>query len=365
MELPQVPAPIGRGAAIQPPNRFTRIEVVEDLEHLEHDEEARDARRRVATEYFSDATRSVISSNNSPDLPFRFSLNPYRGCLHGCSYCYARPTHEYFDLSAGLDFETKIFVKEQAPLLFRDFLADAKWKPEIIMLSGVTDCYQPAEKTLRLTRGCLEVALEARQPISIVTKNALILRDLDLLGPMAELGLVRIAVGLTTLDPLLTKRMEPRTSSPTARLRTIRELSAAGVPTHALMAPLIPGLTDSEIPAILSAAKEAGADSASLVMLRLPLTVETIFLDWLDRSFPEKRSKIEARIRDVRDGALNTSKFGERMKGTGVLAEQISRTFKVFAQRLGLDSRPVPLDASRFRRPVAANGQGWLFDDWA
>lgn len=365
MEHPHVPSPIGRGSRIQPANRFTRLQMVDDWEHLEHDEEAQDAKRRVETEYFADASRSIVTSNNSPDIPFTYSLNPYRGCSHGCSYCYARPTHEYFDLSAGIDFETKIFVKEQAPQLFRDFLADRRWTPETIMMSGVTDCYQPAEKTFRITRGCLEVALEARQPMSIVTKNALILRDLEVLSEMAKRNLIRVAIGLTTLDQSLTKVMEPRTSSPTARLRAFRELADAGVPVHALCAPLIPGLTDSEVPAILAAAKDAGAHSASFILLRLPWAVKPIFLDWLDRHFPEKRAKVESRIRNVRGGKLNVAQFGERMKGTGEIADQIERTFEVFARRFGLDRDMPPLDASQFRRPTPTSGQGWLFDDWA
>lgn len=365
MELPQIPGPVGRGARIQPVNRFTRLQMIDDLEHLEYDEDARESRKRIETEYFADASRSIVTSNNSPDIPFTFSLNPYRGCTHGCSYCYARPTHEYFDLSAGIDFETKIFVKEQAPALLRDFLADAKWKPETIMMSGVTDCYQPAEKTFRITRGCLEVALEARQPMSIVTKNALILRDLDVLREMAKLNLIRVAIGLTSLDQSLTKVMEPRTSSPSARLRTISELSAGGVPTHALCAPLIPGLTDSEIPSLLKAAKDAGALSASYILLRLPWAVKPIFLDWLDRHFPEKRSKVESRIRGVRGGKLNVAEFGKRMTGTGEMADQIERTFEVFAKRFGLDGDMPPLDSSQFRRPTPTSGQGWLFGDWA
>jgi DNA repair photolyase len=365
MELPQVPSPVGRGSRIQPVNRFTRLEWIDDLEYLEYDEDARESRKRIATEYFADASRSVVTSNNSPDVFFNFSLNPYRGCSHGCSYCYARPTHEYFDLSAGIDFETKIFVKEQAPALFRDFLAEAKWKPETIVMSGVTDCYQPAEKTFRITRGCLEVALEARQPISIVTKNVLILRDLDLLREMAKLNLIRVAFGLTTLDQSLTKIMEPRTSSPSARLRAIAELTTAGVPTHALCAPLIPGLTDSEVPSLLKAAKEAGAMSASYILLRLPGAVKPVFLDWIDRYVPEKRTRIESRIRQVREGKLNVSEFGSRMKGTGEIADQIERTFKVFAKRLGLDGDMPPLDGSHFRRPTPSSGQGWLFGDWA
>jgi len=357
-----LPIARGRGSQINPPNRFTRIEFEEDLEHLEHDEEAREARRSVRTEYFTDNAKSVISENDSPDIPFRYSLNAYRGCSHGCSYCFARPTHEYLDLSAGLDFETKIFVKERAPELFRDWLARDRYEPEPITISGVTDCYQPIEKELGLTRRCLEVALEARQPIALITKNALVTRDLDLLQEMAKLRVVSVAVSVTTLDQSLVKVMEPRTSSPAAKLRTMEQLAKAGVRTHVLIAPVIPGLTDHEIPAILKAAKDAGAESAGYILLRLPLTVEPVFLEWLERTQPEKKSKIESRIRSTRGGKLYEGEFGVRMKGRGEIAEQIRRTFKVFARRYDLDGKQEPLESSHFRRPVTSSGQGWLFD---
>ena len=223
---------VGRGAQINPGNRFAKIEYVEDLSHLDAEDVAEAC--RVRTEYFSDVSKSVVSENDSPDVFFRYSVNPYRGCAHGCSYCYARPTHEYLDLSAGLDFESKIFVKERAPELFREWLARDRYEPELVMMSGVTDCYQLAERHFQLTRKCLEVALEARQPIAVITKNALVTRDLDLLKPMAELNLINIALSMTSLDQALTRVLEPRTSSPVARLRAIRELSDAGIPTHVM-----------------------------------------------------------------------------------------------------------------------------------
>lgn len=356
------PLATGRGSQINPPNRFTRIEFVEDLESLEHDEEAQEARRAVRTEYFSDNAKSIISENDSPDIPFRYSLNIYRGCSHGCSYCFARPTHEYLDLSAGLDFETKIFVKEKAPKLFRDWLARDRYEPETITISGVTDCYQPIERKLGLTRRCLEVALGARQPIALVTKNALVTRDIDILQDMARLLVVRVAISVTTLEQSLVKVMEPRTSSPAAKLRTMEQLAKAGVPTHVLIAPVIPGLTDHEIPGILKAAKDAGAASAGYILLRLPLTVEPVFLEWLERTQPEKKAKIESRIRSTRGGKLYESEFGVRMKGRGEIAEQIRRTFQVFSRRYGLDKTPDPLDASQFQRPVPSSGQLRLFD---
>ena len=354
------PTSKGRGSHIQPPNRFARIHVEEDFEHLEHDEDFLGC-RSVPTEYFADASKSLISENNSPDVPFRYSINPYRGCSHGCSYCYARPTHEYLGLSAGLDFETKIFVKEQAPKLLKEYLAKEAWIPEPIMLSGVTDCYQPAERQFQLTRQCLEVCKEARQPVSIVTKNALVTRDIDLLGPMAEKQLARVAISVTSLDQSLTRVMEPRTSSPAARLRAIAELAAAGIPTLVMVAPVIPGLNDSEIPKVLEAAREHGAVAASYVLLRLPLTVRPVFLDWLERTQPTKKERIESRIRATREGGLNNSEFGRRMRGSGEIADQIRQTFRVFARRFGLD-QPLPaLDASQFQRPKPASGQLRLF----
>lgn len=351
----------GRGSQIQPPNRFARIHFEEDREHLEHDPDAREALRTVPTEYFADDAKSVISENDSPDIPFRYSLNPYRGCAHGCSYCYARPTHEYLDLSAGLDFETKIFVKERAAELFRDWLARDRYQPDIVTLSGVTDCYQPIERKLQITRRCLEVALAARQPLAIVTKNALITRDLDLLGQMAQLKVASAAVSVTTLDQSLTRVMEPRTSSPEARLRAIAALSQAGVPTRVLIAPVVPGLTDHEIPAILQAAREAGATSASYILLRLPLTVEPVFLEWLARTHPEQKAKVEARIRATRGGKLYESDYAVRMKGRGEIAEQIRSLFTVFSRRLGLNAAHETLDFSQFRRPTPRSGQQWLF----
>jgi DNA repair photolyase len=275
--------------------------------------------------------------------------------------CFARPSHEYLDLSAGLDFETKIFVKERAPELFRDFLVRHDWEPEMIMVSGITDCYQPAERHFQLTRRCLEVALEARQPVGIVTKNALVTRDLDLLTPMAELGVVCVSVSVTSLDQSLVRVMEPRTSSIEARLRTIRELSGAGVPVCALVAPIIPGLNDYEIPKILEAVKDAGAHRAAYVLLRLPLTVAPVFMEWLERTQPEKKSRVESRIRETRGGKLYEAEFGTRMTGRGELAEQIRQTFRLFARKYGLDHKLPPLDTSKFRRPASSSGQGWLF----
>jgi DNA repair photolyase len=291
---------------------------------------------------------------------FHYSLNPYRGCEHGCVYCYARPTHEYLGYDAGLGFETNIVVKHDAPKLFRAFLARDSWVPEPIALSGVTDPYQPCERQFRLTRRCLEVAAAAHQPVSVITKSALVLRDLDLLGPMAADGLVHVNVSVTTLDPTLARSMEPRASTPAARLRAVRELSAAGVPVRVLLAPVVPGLTDAEIPAILAAVRGAGARAAGYTMLRLPLAVAPVFREWLGRTFSDRVERVEGRIRDVRAGRLNDSAFGRRMCGTGEYAEFVGRMFEVFARRHGLDGDLPPYDCSRFR-PPDANGQGRLF----
>jgi DNA repair photolyase len=260
-----------------------------------------------------------------------------------------------------LDFETKIVVKHDAPRLFREFLARDAWVPEPVMFSGVTDCYQPAERRFRLTRGCLEVALECRQPVGIVTKNALVVRDLDLLRGLAADDLVRVFVSITTLDAALARDMEPRTSIPAARLRAIGMLAEVGVPVGVMVAPIIPGLNDSEIPSILEAAKKAGAATAGYTLLRLPLTVEPVFTEWLERTQPLKAERILGRIRETRGGKLNRSAFGERMAGTGEIAEQIKSLFRLFKHKHGLDAPLPPADCSRFRPPAPSSGQLRLF----
>ncbi len=353
--------PHGRGAAINPPNRFAATHTERDFEQVEHDEDFLEAVAHPKTEYLRDAAQTVVTSNDSPDIPFRYSLNPYRGCAHGCGYCYARPTHEYLGLSGGLDFETKIFVKEDAPALLREFLAKPKWQPEPIVMSGVTDPYQPAEREFRITRGCLEVFLETRQPVSLITKNALILCDLDLLRELAARRLVHVALSITTFDAELARDLEPRTSSPRGRLRAVRVLAEAGVPVAVMTAPIIPGLNDSEIPALLAAVARAGAITAGYTMLRLPWSVRPVFLDWLARVRPLAREKVESFIRDVRGGELNSTEWRDRMRGTGALAEQIGQLHRVCRRRHGLD-RPMPeYDCLLFRRPQPASGQMRLF----
>ncbi|MDA1017543.1 MAG: PA0069 family radical SAM protein [Planctomycetota bacterium] len=349
------------GSYLDPPNRFEKTHSVPDFTDLEWDTEyLRDFHNRKI-EYIADDSKSIVSENNSPDIRFRYSVNPYRGCIHACAYCYARPSHEFLGYNAGLDFETKIVVKERAPKLFRDWLARDAWEPELIVFSGVTDCYQPAERKYQLTRGCLEVALEARQPVGIITKNALVLRDLDLLTQMSAYDTVGVSISITTLDESLARTMEPRTSTPQARLRAIRELTSAGVRTRVMVAPIIPGLNDSEIPAILAAAAAAGAESASYTLLRLPLNVLPIFSEWLERTQPLKKDRVESRIRSTRDGQLSDAKFGRRMRGAGEIAEQIEQMFRVFAKKHGLDQKHAPLATSHFTRPIAASGQLRLF----
>jgi DNA repair photolyase len=348
------------GSHLDPPNRFERTRAETDLEQLEWDEEYLREREDRPLEYFDDKSQSIVSENDSPDIPFRYSVNPYRGCAHACPYCYARNTHEYLGLNAGLDFETKIFVKHAAPALFREFLARKSWIPEPITFSGVTDCYQPAERQFRLTRGCLEVARECRQPIGIVTKNALVLRDQDILSEMAAMSLVHVNLSITSLDAELARVMEPRTSIPAARLRAISALSQAGIPVRVMVAPIIPGLNDHEVAGILQAAQEAGATDARYVLLRLPLTVEPVFREWLARTQPLKAAKIEGLIRQTRDGALNRSAWSERMVGTGEIANQIRNMFRVFRAKLGFgDLRR--LDRDQFRPPLPKSGQMRLF----
>jgi DNA repair photolyase len=349
------------GSKIDPPNRFEKTRRELDLEHLEWDDEYLNELNQRPIEYLTDASKSIVSENNSPDIPFRYSINPYRGCIHGCAYCYARNSHEYLGFNAGLDFETKIVVKHNAAELFREFLSNEKWQPEEVVFSGVTDCYQPAERQFRLTRQCLEVALECRLPVGIVTKNALVVRDLDILQEMAARRLAQVNISITTLDPELARTMEPRTSIPAARLRAIQTLSQAGIPTRVMVAPIIPGLNDNEIPAILEAAKAAGAMGAGSILLRLPMTVEPVFREWLARTQPLKLERIENLIRETREGKLSNSEWGKRMSGSGPIAEQIKNLFHVFVKKYQLDGKLPPHDFSQFTPPKPKSGQLRLF----
>jgi DNA repair photolyase len=352
---------VRHGSGIDPPNRFERTHSEIDLEHLEWDTEYVTTRNDRRIEYLADDTKSIVAENDSPDIPFRYSINPYRGCAHGCSYCYARPYHEYLGMNAGLDFETKILVKHHAAQLLRDFLAKESWDAEPITFSGVTDCYQPAEREFQLTRGCLEVAGTCRQPVGIITKNALVVRDRDILSDLAADNLVHVFVSITTLNDELARDMEPRTSIPPARLRAIRMLAEAGVPVGVMLAPIIPGLNDEEIPSVLRAAQEAGAATAGYILLRLPLTVEPVFAEWLQRTQSNKMERILGRIRQTRDGAYNSPKWGERLVGTGEIADQIGKVFQLFQAKYGLDRKLPSLNRRLFRRPIPRSGQRRLF----
>jgi DNA repair photolyase len=339
-----------RGASENPKSRFERIGV-----EPEPDEAAAlaDGVAHLETRLLHDPSRSILATNQSPDVGFDVSINPYRGCMHGCVYCYARPTHEYLGFSAGLDFETRILVKLQAPALLRKALAAPRWKPQVIALSGVTDAYQPAERRLEITRGCLEVLAEFRNPVAIVTKSRLVTRDLDLLGELASWRAAAVNLSITSLDPRLQQRMEPRASAPQQRLAAIEALARAGVPVGVMVAPIIPGLNDHEVPRILQAAADAGACSAAHIVLRLPHGLKDLFGAWLSRHYPERRNKVLNRVREVRGGRLNDARFGTRMRGQGLYAEQVRALFHSAARRAGLDSPPPPLSTAAFRRPGA------------
>jgi DNA repair photolyase len=349
------------GSHLDPHNRFESLSREADFEHVEWDQEYQQGLTNRAVEFIPDHSQSLVVQNQSPDIPFNYSLNPYRGCEHGCAYCYARPTHEYLGYNAGLDFETKIFVKEKAPQLLRQFLERPAWKPEPINFSGVTDCYQPAERKYRLTRKCLEVAAEFQQPISIVTKNALVVRDLDLLTRLTAEGLVHVYLSLTTLDAKLAREMEPRTSTPEARLRAIQELAEARIPVGVMTSPIIPGLNDFEIPQLLASAAQAGAKTARYILLRLPLTVEPVFLEWLQRTQPDRLEKVVSQIRATRSGKLSSSEFKVRMVGEGELADQVKELFAVFCRKHGLDGSLPPHNCSAFQVPLPREGQLRLF----
>ncbi len=334
----------GRGSAENPANRFEKIEFTPSEDEIAEGLSPK-------TIFYKDGAKSIISYNDSPDVGFNAGINPYRGCEHGCIYCYARPTHEYFGLSLGLDFETKILVKEDAPALLRKELSAKKYVPDTIVVSGNTDCYQPAERRFKLTRACLEVLLEFRNPAGIITKNYLVTRDIDLFRQFAEWDGIMVAVSVTSLDPEIKRVMEPRTSEPRLRLRAIEELSKAGVPVIVMVAPVVPGLTDHEIPAIIKSAADAGAVSAGFVMLRLPYGVSDIFQKWLERHFPDRKDKVLNRIRAMRDGKLNSPDFYSRMRGEGIYAEQARDMFTLACKKAGFDGERIRLSTEHFRKP--------------
>jgi DNA repair photolyase len=334
----------GRGSVHNPPNRFETIHYERTL-----DDEGPEG-VAPATQFLRDTSRSIISYNDSPDVGFSASVNPYRGCEHGCAYCYARPYHEYLGFSAGLDFETRILVKEDAPELLRRELASPRWRPQPIGMSGVTDCYQPAERRFRLTRRCLEVLAEFRNPVAIVTKNQLVTRDIDLLSELARHKAAAVFCSITSLDGHLARLLEPRTTQPRGRLEAVRKLADAGVPVGVMAAPMIPGLNDHELPAILAAAADAGARHAGYVPLRLPYGVGPLFETWLTCHFPDKKDKVLSRIREMRGGRLNDPRFGSRMHGEGAIADLLQNLFDLTCSRLGLNSDDLALSPDAFRR---------------
>ena len=305
------------------------------------------------TIYLRDPSRTIIAHNDSPDVGFETSINPYRGCEHGCIYCFARPTHEYLGFSAGLDFESKIVVKEDAPELLREELMSKKWTPQVIAISGVTDPYQPIERKLEITRRCLQVLAEFRNPVAIITKNHLVTRDADVLGELASFGAASVAVSVTTLDPKTHHVMEPRTTTPELRLQAIETLAKAGVPVTVMVAPVVPAITDHEMPAILKAAAEAGAQWAGYVVLRLPWAVAPLFERWLEEHYPDRKEKVLSRIRDLRGGKMYDARWGVRGHGEGIFAQQIASIFEVTCRRLGLNRREGSLSIAAFRRRTA------------
>ncbi len=358
---PLTPGIRGRGASWSPANRFEKLHVDLSYADLADDDPERKPPSvaaadgvqrqppRQQTQYFRDDTKSIISRNNSPDVGFETSLNPYRGCEHGCIYCYARPTHEYLGFSAGLDFESKIMVKMNASELLRAELESPRWQPQTLVMSGVTDPYQPIERKLRVTRGCLEVLAKFRNPVAIITKNRLVMRDIDLLRELAGYDAVAVNISVTSLDPNLQRVLEPRTTSPPARLDAIRQLRAAKIPIGVMVAPIIPGLTDHEVPKILEACAEAGAQFAGYTIIRLPWAVAPLFEHWLEEHFPDRKQKVLGRIRHLRGDRLNNSQWHTRMRGEGIFAEQISSLFQVSCRRFGIRGRP-KLSAAAFLR---------------
>ena len=350
--LPESKLRTGRGAPRDLPNRFEKLAIDLDPDVVQPDPDVEGTvLPNPKTIFLDDTTESIIVKNESPDVGFSAGINPYRGCEHGCAYCYARPYHEYLGFSAGLEFETKIMVKRRAAELLRQELSKPKYQPQVLGMSGVTDCYQPAERQFRITHSCLEVLAEFRNPVSIITKNFLVTRDLDLLKELAHYDAVHVFISITTLNADLAAKMEPRASRPQHRLRAIEMLAHAGVPVGVMVAPIIPGLNDREMPAVLEAAKAAGASEAGYTMLRLPYGVKDVFQDWLKLHFPEKLERILGTVRNVRGGKLNASDFATRMRGEGPYAEQLRQMFHVFRERLGYGARMHELSIEHFRRP--------------
>jgi DNA repair photolyase len=354
------PAPIvmhkGRGAVSNLQGRY-ELQQREDIDdgwpRIEEEDGTEKRWKTVVTE---EHAKSILTRNASPDIPFNVSLNPYRGCEHGCIYCFARPTHSYLGLSPGLDFESRIFAKINAAELLRQELSKPSYAPEPIALGVNTDAYQPCERSLLLTRRVLEVLHECDHPVGLITKSSLIERDIDLLAPMAARGLAAAAVTITTLDPEVARTLEPRAAAPARRLRTIRTLTDAGIPVSVSIAPVIPFVTEPDLERVLAAAAEAGAVSASYIVLRLPWEISPLFRQWLQAHFPERAQRVMNRVNDMRGGKDYNAEFGKRMRGEGVWADLIRQRFEKAAERVGLGRRSgrfKGLDASRFKRPAA------------
>lgn len=341
----------GRGSHYNVPNRFEQVYIDPgsylDNEYFDLNDEHE---RKVETQFFTDKTKTILAKNDSPDIAAGYSINPYRGCEHGCIYCYARPTHEYLGFSPGLDFESKIMVKHDAHLLLKEEFSKKNWKPQVIFFSGNTDCYQPAEKHFQITRKCLEVFNDFRNPVAIITKNALIQRDIDILKELSRHHLVRVIISVTTLKKELQRKMEPRTSSPELRLKTIERLSENGISTGVNVAPVIPALTDEEIPSILKAAAERGARYAGRVVVRLPFSVKELFSEWVKREFPDRANKILNRITEMHGGKLYNSQWSTRMTGEGQYADTIKKIFDAACNKLDLNKDKYKLTTEHFRR---------------
>ena len=344
----------GRGAQFNPKNRFLKNERVK--EHIEAIDDWIEPNSQ--TQYLEETAKGLVNKVDSPDVGMWYSMNPYQGCEHGCTYCYARNAHEYWGYSAGLDFERKIIVKKNAPELLRKFLMNPKWEPLPISLSGNTDCYQPAERKFGITRQLLETCLEFHQPVGIITKNAGILRDKELLAKMAAKRLVSVLISVTSFDEELRRAMEPRTTTGQQRIRTIRELSEAGVRTGVMLGPMIPGLNEQEMQRIMKAGAEAGASFSAYTFIRLNGAIKLIFHDWLYKNFPDRADKVWHLIEASHDGKVNDSRWGVRMRGEGNIAELVAQQYKRYNQKYGLNAERWELDCSQFRRP---GGQISLF----
>jgi DNA repair photolyase len=345
----------GRGATSNETGRYERL----DREAFDDgwDESDDDAPAPLRTHVTIETAKTIISRNDSPDISFDRSVNPYRGCEHGCVYCYARPNHAYVGLSPGLDFESRLFAKTNAAALLDEAFAAPGYTPDTLVLGGVTDVYQPIEREYRLTRGLLEVCARYRHPVALVTKSQLVLRDLDILAPMAAAGLAKVAISLTTLDKTLARRMEPRAAAPHRRLAVIEALASAGVPVTVMTAPIAPALNDHEIETLLKAAADAGATGAGYVVLRLPLELQDLFTGWLTQHYPDRAARVLSLVRQMRGGKAYDSRFGLRQRGEGPYAALIARRFKQACARLGLSNAGRPLDASQFVRPTRSGEQ--------